>query len=112
MNALKDTDFIRILTEPENALIKQYAALMKTEGIDLFFEKSGVEEIAKIAFEVNSKTENIGARRLQTVMTKLLENILYEAPDFPKKKLRINKKFVREILDGIVKDKDLSRYIL
>ncbi len=112
LNALKDTDFIRILTEPENALIKQYAALMKTEGIDLFFEKSGVEEIAKIAFEVNSKTENIGARRLQTVMTKLLENILYEAPDFPKKKLRINKKFVREILDGIVKDKDLSRYIL
>ena len=85
---------------------------MKTEGIDLFFEKSGVEEIAKIAFEVNSKTENIGARRLQTVMTKLLENILYEAPDCPKKKLRINKKFVREILDGIVKDKDLSRYIL
>ncbi|UCE66965.1 MAG: ATP-dependent protease ATPase subunit HslU [Candidatus Zixiibacteriota bacterium] len=112
LNALKDTDFTRILTEPENALIKQYAALMKTEGIDLFFEKSGVEEIAKIAFEVNSKTENIGARRLQTVMTKLLENILYEAPDYPKKKIRITKKFVREILDGIVKDKDLSRYIL
>ena len=112
LNALKDTDFIRILTEPENALIKQYAALMKTERIELVFEKSGVEEIAKIAFEVNSKTENIGARRLQTVMTKLLENILYEAPDFPKKKIRINRKFVREILDGIVKDKDLSRYIL
>jgi len=62
---------------------------MKTEGIDLVFEKSGVEEIAKIAFEVNSRTENIGARRLQTVMTKLLEDILYEAPDFPKNKIRI-----------------------
>ena len=82
------------------------------EGIDLVFEKSEVGEIAKIAFEVNSKTENIGARRLQTVMTKLLENILYEAPDFPKKKIRINRKYGREILDGIVKDKDLSRYIL
>jgi ATP-dependent HslUV protease ATP-binding subunit HslU len=112
LNALKDTDFIRILTEPENALIKQYAALMRTEGIDLVFEKSGVEEIAKIAFEVNSKTENIGARRLQTVITKLLENILYEAPEVPKKKIRITRKFVREVLDGIVKDKDLSRYIL
>jgi len=112
LNALKDTDFIRILTEPENALIKQYTALMKTEGIDLVFEKSGVEEIAKIAFEVNSRTENIGARRLQTVMTKLLEDILYEAPDFPKNKIRITRKFVHEILDGIVKDKDLSRYIL
>ena len=112
LNALKDTDFIRILTEPENALIKQYSALMKTEGVDLSFEKSGVEEIAKIAFEVNSRTENIGARRLQTVMTKLLENILYEAPDVPKNKIKITKRFVREILDGIVKDKDLSRYIL
>ncbi len=112
LNALKDSDFVRILTEPENALIKQYTALMKTEGIDLVFEKSGVEEMASIAFEVNSKTENIGARRLQTVMTKLLENILYEAPDFPKKKIRINRKFVHEVLGGIVKDKDLSRYIL
>jgi ATP-dependent HslUV protease ATP-binding subunit HslU len=112
LNALKDTDFIRILTEPENALIKQYTALLKTENIDLVFEKTGVEEIAKIAFEVNSKTENIGARRLQTVMTKLLENILYEAPDFPRKKVRITRKYVRSVLEGIVKDKDLSRYIL
>jgi len=112
LKALTDTDFIKILTEPENALIKQYAALLNTEGIDLFFEKSGVQEIAKIAFEVNSRTENIGARRLQTVMTKLLENILYEAPDVPKKRIRITRKFVREVLEGIVKDKDLSRYIL
>jgi ATP-dependent HslUV protease ATP-binding subunit HslU len=112
LNALKDTDFIRILTEPENALIKQYSALLKTEGIELTFEKSGVEEIAKIAFEVNSRTENIGARRLQTIMTKLLEDILYEAPDYHKKKIRINRQYVRKVLDGIVKDKDLSRYIL
>lgn len=112
LNALKDTDFIRILTEPENALIKQYTALMKTEGIDLTFEKSGVEEIAKIAFEVNSRTENIGARRLQTIMTKLLEDFLYEAPEVPRKKIRITRQFVRKVLDGIVKDKDLSRYIL
>ena len=76
------------------------------------FEKTGVEEIAKIAFEVNSRTENIGARRLQTIMTKLLEDILYEAPEHHKKKIRITRPFVRKILDGIVKDKDLSRYIL
>ena len=112
LNALKDIDFVRILTEPENALIKQYTALLKTEGIELTFEKTGVEEIAKIAFEVNSRTENIGARRLQTIMTKLLEDILYEAPEHHKKKIRITRPFVRKILDGIVKDKDLSRYIL
>jgi ATP-dependent HslUV protease ATP-binding subunit HslU len=112
LNALKDSDFVRILCEPENALIKQYTALLKTDGIDLVFERSGIQEIAKIAFEVNSRTENIGARRLQTVMTKLLEDILYQAPDYPKRKIRITRKFVREVLDGIVKDKDLSRYIL
>lgn len=112
LNALKDSDFVRILCEPENALIKQYTALLKTDGIDLVFERSGIQEIARIAFEVNSRTENIGARRLQTVMTKLLEDILYQAPDYPKRKIRITRKFVREVLDGIVKDKDLSRYIL
>ena len=112
LNALKGTDFERILCEPENALIKQYTALLKTEGIELVFEKTGIAEIARIAFEVNSRTENIGARRLQTVMTKLLEDILYQAPDYPRKKIRITRKYVRGILDGIVKDKDLTRYIL
>lgn len=112
LNALKDSDFVRILCEPENALIKQYTALLKTDGISLEFERSGIQEIARIAFEVNSRTENIGARRLQTVMTKLLEDILYHAPDYPKRKIRINRKYVRDVLDGIVKDKDLSRYIL
>lgn len=112
LDALKDTDFIRILTEPENALIKQYAALLKTDGVDVSFEKSGVEEIAKIAFEVNSRTENIGARRLQTIMTKLLEELLYEAPDVTNKKIKVTRKYVKDILGSIIKDKDLSRYIL
>lgn len=112
LGALKVDDFVRILCEPENALIKQYTALLKTDGIDLVFEKSGIQEIARIAFEVNSRTENIGARRLQTVMTKLLEDILYQAPDYPKRKIRITRNFVRDVLEGIVKDKDLSRYIL
>ncbi len=105
-------DFIRILTEPENALIKQYTALLKTEGIQISFDESAIQEIARIAFEVNSRTENIGARRLQTVLTKLLENIMYDAPDVDKKKIRVTRKFVRDSLDQIIKDEDLSRYIL
>ncbi len=105
-------DFVRILTEPENALIKQYTALLKTEGVQISFEESAIREIAHIAFEVNSRTENIGARRLQTVLTKLLENIMYNAPDVDRKRIRITRKFVRDTLKEIVEDKDLSRYIL
>ncbi len=105
-------DFVRILTEPENALIKQYTALLKTEGVQISFEEPAIREIANIAFEVNSRTENIGARRLQTVLTKLLENIMYNAPDVDRKKIRITRKFVRDTLKEIVEDKDLSRYIL
>lgn len=105
-------DFIRILTEPENALIKQYTALLKTEGIQISFDESAIQEIARIAFDVNSRTENIGARRLQTVMTKLLENIMYNAPDVDKKRIRVTRKFVRDSLNQIIKDEDLSRYIL
>ena len=112
LDALKANDFVRILTEPENALIKQYTALMKTEGVELIFEQTGVDEIAKIAFEVNSRTENIGARRLHTVMTKLLENVMYNAPEVDSKKIKINRKVVRDTLKGIVEDEDLSRYIL
>ena len=112
LGSLKAEDFVRILTEPENALIKQYTALLATEGVELTFEKSGVEEIAGIAFEVNSRTENIGARRLHTVMTKLLESLLFSAPDTESKKIKINRKFVRDTLKDIVEDKDLSRYIL
>jgi len=112
LDDLKAADFVRILTEPENALIKQYTALMKTEGVDLLFEQSGVEEIARIAFQVNTRTENIGARRLHTVMTKLLENVMYNSPDLDLKKIKINRKVVKDTLKEIVEDEDLSRYIL
>jgi ATP-dependent HslUV protease ATP-binding subunit HslU len=112
LDDLKAEDFIRILTEPENALIKQYTALMKTEGVELMFDSSGVEEIARIAFEVNTRTENIGARRLHTVMTKLLENVMYDSPDLETRKVKINRKAVRGTLKDIVDDEDLSRYIL
>ncbi len=112
LDDLKVEDFVRILTEPENALIKQYAALMKTEGVTVTFDRSGIEEIAEIAFEVNSKTENIGARRLQTVLTKLLENVMFDAPEIKAKNFRVTRKFVRGVLSEIIKDKDLSRYIL
>ncbi|OGC90980.1 MAG: HslU--HslV peptidase ATPase subunit [candidate division Zixibacteria bacterium RBG_16_53_22] len=112
LDDLKAADFVRILTEPENALIKQYTALMKTEGVELVFEHSGVEEIARIAFEVNTRTENIGARRLHTVLTKLLENVMYDSPDQDSKKIKINRKVVKDTLKDIVEDEDLSRYIL
>jgi len=112
LDDLKAADFVRILTEPENALIKQYAALMSTEGVELSFERSGVEEIARIAFEVNTRTENIGARRLHTIMTKLLEGVMYASPDGEQKKVKITRKVVRDTLKDIVEDEDLSRYIL
>lgn len=112
LDGLKAADFVKILTEPENALIKQYTALMRTEDVELIFDPTGVDEIAKIAFEVNSRTENIGARRLHTVMTKLLENVMYSAPDLETKKIKITRKVVRDTLKDIVEDEDLSRYIL
>jgi ATP-dependent HslUV protease ATP-binding subunit HslU len=112
LDDLSIDDFIRILTEPENALIRQYTALLKTEGISISFEKTAIQEIARIAFEVNSKTENIGARRLQTVMTKLLENIMFDAPEVSDGKMKITRKSVNATLSEIIKDKDLSRYIL
>lgn len=112
LDDLKAADFVRILTEPENALIKQYAALMSTEGVELNFERSGVEEIARIAFEVNTRTENIGARRLHTIMTKLLEGVMYASPDGDQKKVKVTRKVVRDTLKDIVEDEDLSRYIL
>ena len=101
-----------ILTNPKNALLKQYKALLKTEGIDLEFSEDAIEEIAKIAAEVNEKTENIGARRLHTVMSTLLDDLLFNAPRMKKKKVKIDAEFVKKQLSEIVKDKDLSRYIL
>jgi ATP-dependent HslUV protease ATP-binding subunit HslU len=112
LDPLTEKDFVRILTEPENALIKQYAELLGTEGVEVTFEKSGIEEIARIAAEVNSRTENIGARRLHTVMTTLLEDFMYNAPEVKIKKLRIDKKLVYSTLKDIVENEDLSRYIL
>lgn len=112
LEALTKDDFIRILTEPKNALIKQYTELMRTEDIKLSFTKEAIEKIAETAAEVNSSTENIGARRLHTVLEKLLDEISFNAPDMKEKKFTIDKNYVEEKIADIVKDRDLSRYIL
>jgi ATP-dependent HslUV protease ATP-binding subunit HslU len=112
MKSLSTEDFIRILTEPKNALIKQYTALLETEGIKLKFNKDAISEIAMIATRVNETTENIGARRLHTIMEKLLEEISFEGPDLKKKTLTIDGDYVRKQLSDIAQDQDLSRYIL
>lgn len=113
LNSLNEEDFYKILTQPENALIKQYIALLQTEGVELNFKEDSIFEIAKIAAEVNEQVENIGARRLHTILTTLLEDILFDVPDKQKKsKIDIDKKLVNEKLSKIVKNRDLSRYIL
>ncbi len=112
LKSLTKEDFIRILTEPENALIKQYEALMETEGIRLKCVPEAVEEVADISVRLNEKMENIGARRLYTVMEKVLEDLSFHAPDMAGKKIVINVAYVRERLESIIKDEDLSRYIL
>ncbi len=112
LDSLTAGDFVRILTEPKNALIKQYIALLGTEGVEIQFENQAIEEIARIAHLVNERTENIGARRLHTVMTTLLEDIMFKIPETKMKKIVITKKLVEDTLKAIVEDKDLSRYIL
>ena len=112
MKSLTTGDFVRILTEPKNALIKQYVALMDTEGIKLNFTDDAVREIAEVASQVNESTENIGARRLHTIMEKLLEEISFEGPDLKKKTVKIDAEYVRAKLAEVAKDQDLSRYIL
>ncbi len=112
LDALGEGDFRRILTEPKNALTHQYAALLGTEGVDVRFADDGVEEIARIAVDVNSRTENIGARRLHTVMERLLEEISFDAPDEVQGQITVDAAFVRERLSDVVNDEDLSRYIL
>ncbi len=112
LDSLTAEDFVRILTEPENALVRQYTALLKTEGVDLEFTEDAIREIAHIASEVNSRTENIGARRLHTVLSALLEDFLFDLPDAKVRKVTITAEMVRERLSGIVEDEDLSRYIL
>ena len=112
LNSLGADEFIRILTEPKNALVLQYIALLRTEGVEIEFTLDAVEKIAAIAVEVNSTTENIGARRLHTVMEKLLEDILFAAPDIEEKKIVIDASFVEKQLMDIVENEDLTRYIL
>jgi len=112
LDSLSKEDFFRILTEPDNSLVKQYRAMMATEGIDISFEEAALKDISSIAAEVNSQLEDIGARRLHTVMEKLLENISFNAPDESPAKLKVDGEYVRKNLAEIVKDRDLSRYIL
>jgi ATP-dependent HslUV protease ATP-binding subunit HslU len=112
LSSLSQKDFVKILTEPKNALIKQYTALLGTEGVNISFSKDAIGEVAKTASLVNDRTENIGARRLHTVMTTLLEDAMFRIPDLNSKKIRVTKKMVKDTLQTIVKDEDLSRYIL
>ncbi|OGP14219.1 MAG: HslU--HslV peptidase ATPase subunit [Deltaproteobacteria bacterium GWA2_54_12] len=112
LEPLGEDDFIRILTEPENALLKQYQALLETEGIDVSYTDDGVREIASIATIVNDRMENIGARRLHTVMERVFDEISFDAPDMVEKKVVIDREYVTKRLSEIVKDEDLSRYIL
>lgn len=112
LKSLSEADFIRILKEPKNALVKQYQALLETEGIKLTFTGDALEEVARFAARVNESAENIGARRLHTIMEKLLEEVSFEGPDLRKKSVKIDAAYVRNHLAEIVKDQDLSRYIL
>jgi ATP-dependent HslUV protease ATP-binding subunit HslU len=112
LEPLLKNDFIRILTEPRNALIKQYIALLETDGILLEFKPDAIEEIASIAVLVNERSENIGARRLFTILEKLLDDVAFDAPDRAEKKMTIDAKHVRDRLSAILKSEDLSRYIL
>lgn len=112
LDSLDKKDFIRILTEPENALLKQYEALLATEGVKIKYVPDAVEEIAEIAEKVNEVNENIGARRLHTIMEKVIEELSFAAPEIKKKNIRIDKVYVRKQLKDIVEDQDLSRFIL
>jgi|TARA_B110000971_G_scaffold149898_1_gene153112 ATP-dependent HslUV protease ATP-binding subunit HslU len=112
LQPLTKQDFIRILKEPDNSLIKQYIALMQTEEVELIFTDDGIEEIAEISTQINSTIENIGARRLHTILEKILEEISFDAPDKSGEKITIDKSYVQKNLGDIIKDKDLSKFIL
>ena len=112
LQPLTEQDFVRIMTEPENALTKQYSALVAAEGATLEFTADGVAEIARIAAHVNDRMENIGARRLHTVMTTLMEDVLFGLPDSGAKTIRVDKTLVQQRLKSIADDEDLRRYIL
>jgi ATP-dependent HslUV protease ATP-binding subunit HslU len=112
LSSLGASEFARILTEPKNALVLQYIALLRTEGVQLSFTQGAVDKIAQIAVEVNSSMENIGARRLHTLMERLLEEILFDAPDVAETTITIDAEFVEKQLADIARNQDLSRYIL
>ena len=112
LDSLGASEFVEILTRPKSALIKQYTAMLASEGIELSFTPEAIRECARIADEVNQSTENIGARRLHTVMSTLLDEVLFDAPDMKEKAVRITKQYVRDKIQGIVEDEDLSRYVL
>jgi len=114
LDELTKEDFKKILTIPKNSLTKQAIKLLETEGVHLEFTEDAIDEISTIAYELNSKTENIGARRLHTIIETLLEEISFEAPDLPeeKKHIVIDAQYVREKINHIIKDRDLSQYIL
>lgn len=112
LDDLTADDFVSILTEPNNALIKQYVALIGTENVSVIFTKEAIERLAHIAYDVNRDTDNIGARRLHTILERLLEDLLYEAPDMQMGEITITEAYVNEKLNDIVQNEDLSRYIL
>jgi len=112
LDSLKVGDFVRILTEPDASLTSQYKALMNTEGVSVDFTTDGVQRIAEIAFHVNERTENIGARRLHTVMERLLENVSYDATEQKGQTICVDATYVENHLGNLVQDEDLSRYIL
>ncbi|MCY4627331.1 MAG: ATP-dependent protease ATPase subunit HslU [Acidobacteria bacterium] len=112
LDPLTVEDFRRILTEPESALLKQYEALLATEGVTISFREDGIGEIADVAAQVNERAEDIGARRLHTILEKVLEELLFDAPDLDEKNWTIDRKYVKRMLEGIIEDEDLSRFIL
>ena len=112
LSDLTKDDFIRILTEPKGSLTRQYAALMKTEQVELEFLPDAIEELASYAFAVNQSTQNIGARRLYTIMERMLDELSFEAPDMGQGVVKVNATYVRERLDSVATDEDLSKFIL
>jgi ATP-dependent HslUV protease ATP-binding subunit HslU len=112
LSPLTEGDFVRIMTEPENALTRQYKALVAAEGAELEFTEDGIAEVARVAWLANDRMENIGARRLHTVMSTLMDEVLFELPNYPHKKILFDRESVRSRLEKIVDDDDLRRYIL
>jgi ATP-dependent HslUV protease ATP-binding subunit HslU len=112
LTSLGEADFVRILKEPQNSLLRQYTALLAQDGVELEFTEDGIAEIAKLAGQVNDQTENIGARRLHTIMERLLEEVSFQAPEMQGVKITINAAYVQSQLSELAKNLDLSRYIL